>query len=386
MVSTVSGNSNNIFQRGQSMHMRAAVLDEEAALDKSFLARIVGGSTADPTLYPFYAYFEIVKTDGGTQGTFICGGSLVAPDIVLSAGHCFYGDIQNVVVIVNNTNFNEFTGYEYDRTVLSFKVHPNYIHETYTNDLAIVVLDSPVTEVTPVSLNTELTTPTDGADVQVIGMGFTREVGPNDDTTPFPDVLQMTELQVVPTETCSNEYANAGENAVDGEVNICAYATGKDSCQGDSGGPLLQLVGDTFIQIGVVSYGKGCAKEVSCRYRILKSFYFLVQYPKSNSWLKGFPGVYARVSAYMDFIQSEICGSSQSSPAFCNPNVAPTNAPQQNATDAPVLAPTTETPAPLEMPTVAPSQVPNETPSLIPGAVPTDSTKSPVISPMVVTQ
>jgi secreted trypsin-like serine protease len=138
----------------------------------------VGVRTADSTLYPFYAYFEILKTESGQQGNYICGGSLIAPDIVLSAGHCFYGDVQNVAVIVNNTNFSEFTGYEYARQVVSFKVHPDYIHETYTNDICIVVLSSPVAEVTPVALNTERSTPPDGADVQVIGMGFTKESRP----------------------------------------------------------------------------------------------------------------------------------------------------------------------------------------------------------------
>jgi secreted trypsin-like serine protease len=145
-------------------------------------------------------------------------------------------------------------------------VHPDYIHETYTNDICIVVLSSPVTEVTPVALNTDRSTPSDGADVQVIGMGFTKEVGPDDDSKPFPDFLLMTELQIVPTDTCSNEYTNAGEQAINGELDICAYATGKDSCQGDSGGPLLQTIDDSFVQVGIVSYGKGCAKEVSCRY------------------------------------------------------------------------------------------------------------------------
>lgn len=268
MVATVSGHATNIFQRGHNT--RTVDLDGQPEADMSSLARIVGGSTADPTLYPFFAYFEILKTEFGEQGNFICGGSLIAPDIVLSAAHCFHGDVQNVAVIVNNTNFKEFTGYEYDRQVVSFKAHPDYIHETYTNDICIVVLSSPVTEVTPVTLNTERSTPQEGANVQVIGMGFTKEVGPDDDSKPFPDLLLMTELQIVPTDTCSNQYTNAGEQAINDELAMCAYATGKDSCQGDSGGPLLQTVGDSFLQVGLVSYGKGCAKEVSYRYRVQK--------------------------------------------------------------------------------------------------------------------
>jgi secreted trypsin-like serine protease len=50
-----------------------------------------------------------------------------------------------------------------------------------------------------------------------------------------------------------------------------------DACQGDSGGQLVTKFDGCFYQIGIVSFGQGCAQP-------------------------GFPGIYARVSKYLDWI------------------------------------------------------------------------------------
>lgn len=65
---------------------------------------------------------------------------------------------------------------------------------------------------------------------------------------------------------------------------MCGYKAGTDSCQGDSGGPLVVKEDGRWTVVGVVSYGLGCART-------------------------GYAGVYARVTNYLDWINTNIAVS-----------------------------------------------------------------------------
>lgn len=221
--------------------------------------RIVGGDDADPMRYPFFALLG-VETAGNNS---ICGGSLIHSNIILTAAHCLVDNngtnATSVQVFVNATTFANSSGFDYERQGDSWQIHPDYDPATDANDVAFIFLDSPVTEVAPVDFNLDANVPADGVDVETMGFGDLVE----DDTGDPPDNLQAVVLQTINSGICLVQLgANGG--VLDPTIQVCAAADGQDSCQGDSGGPLvLQQEDDTFLQVGIVSFGIGCARPVS---------------------------------------------------------------------------------------------------------------------------
>jgi hypothetical protein len=98
-------------------------------------------------------------------------------------------------------------------------------------------------------------------------------------------------VKVITNEVCGQ--SSDGRDDYYGQITdnmLCARVKGggKDACQGDSGGPLVGTNDDgDLVQVGVVSWGIGCAEAA-------------------------FPGVYSRVSRVWDWIEEEVCANSAS--------------------------------------------------------------------------
>lgn len=201
--------------------------------------RIVGGTDAPEDRYPTIAILS------DKYGNFVCAGSLILPNVVLSAAHC-----SNYVEIAQLGVYNRLLASFTPATVETFtitekKVHPRYITTESDCDFVLLKLSGNSKSITPITLNDNPNTPAAGSTVTAIGWGATSEGG----STSYK--LREVNLSVVGQNQCQLIY---GPTVTDNM--ICAGGEGKDACQGDSGGPLY-ITGNTAAQdllTGVVSW------------------------------------------------------------------------------------------------------------------------------------
>ncbi|MDX2933269.1 S1 family peptidase [Streptomyces ipomoeae] len=215
-------------------------------------AQIIGGSAQANGAYPFMAAL-LSKGKASPFDRQFCGGSLYSADIVMTAAHCVMGakpkEIETVVgrTVLSNKKQGQL------RNVADIVIHPRYLKKQEAYDVAFLILKKPVNGIAPVRIPTvgtdALIRP--GAKATVIGWGNT-----NTDVPSFPDRLRAVDVPIVSHVECKATYPQ-----YDKKVNVCAGVEGKDSCQGDSGGPLFRKLEGRVYQIGIVSYGEGCAEQ-----------------------------------------------------------------------------------------------------------------------------
>lgn len=241
-------------------------------------ARIVNGTPVVEA--PWMAFIQF---DG-----FACGGSLIHPEWVLTAGHCvsslsgvLYGP-QAFTVTIGRENLDN--GADGDvRSVDTVVRHPDYDNSSLDNDMALLQLSSPVdTDVLRFVNATHTTFETPGTPATVMGYGFTQ--GGNRPGGGQPsDVLLSTDVDVRDDGACGGDPDTfcAGDLAGDPDGDPA-----NDSCNGDSGGPLVTDDPDLgLVQIGLVSYG-----PADCGY--------------TQGGLDA--GGYSRLTTFEDFIHDEV--------------------------------------------------------------------------------
>lgn len=232
------------------------------------------------------------------------------------------------------------------RNIVERRQHSDYDPSTYANDILIMKLDEPVS-LPPVPWNNNASLPESTSQLTVIGLGSrdpkissesaeTETESKNTKSSSYDDKLQEVDIDYIPPDVCNSESVYRGY--IMDDIMMCAgnLKGGEDACTGDSGGPLLQKMNDeSFLQVGIVSFGAGCAQVNR-------------------------PGVYTRLSAFHDWIHEQICELSSNPPVSCSRTISfPSSSPTIPAnkifnTNFPTIS-TTNTPS--DIPSSAPTNL-----------------------------
>lgn len=257
-----------------------------AAARDSGPERIVGGN---PTTIEEWPWQTAIVSEGAGSGfdRQFCGGSLVAPNVVLSAAHCFYdvldptpdGDFDDpslYSVVTGRTTLSSTQGQEIEVSDIFVAVNDGgtpiyepagdptpsgpdlYNPSTSEWDAVFVELASNSAS-TPIMIAgpTETALWEPGRTAWITGWGNRAAGGVGSD---FPDDLHEVQIHMISDAFCGSP-TSYGTQFIP-ETMVCAGEElgGRDTCQGDSGGPLVvPLAGGGFRLVGDTSWGIGCA-------------------------------------------------------------------------------------------------------------------------------
>ncbi|XP_017081795.1 serine protease 7 [Drosophila eugracilis] len=258
----------------------------------SFSNKVYNGNDTAIDEFTWMALLEYVDRRGRRELS--CGGSLINSRYVLTAAHCVIGDVEKAVGRLTTVRLGEYdTSKDIDCVdgicnlpVIEMGIEQATVHPQYdpndrnrVHDIALLRLDRPVTlneYIQPVCLPLVSTRMAINIGELLVVSGWGRTTTARKST-----IKQRLDLPVNDHDSCARKFAMRNIQLISSQLCVGGEFY-RDSCDGDSGGPLMRRAYDqAWYQEGVVSFGNRCG-------------------------LEGWPGVYTRVSDYIDWILETI--------------------------------------------------------------------------------
>ncbi|XP_076712849.2 serine protease 42-like [Callospermophilus lateralis] len=256
-------------------HLLAFSSGEHAPVCGRPFLKITGGFNAEEGKWPWQVSVRIKEEH-------VCGGSLITPQWVLTAAHCIISPLQYSVKMGDRRLSTQKTSLVIP--IRNIIVHPKFrTAATVINDIALLRLLYPVnftSTIHPICVPSELFHVQTGTKCWVTGWGKTKQEADMNST----EILQEVDQQIILYQECNKKIQTALSSKRDLVLKgmICGDTKkGKDSCQGDSGGPMSCEFNETWIQVGIVSWGVACGHS-------------------------DFPGVYTYLSFYSKWVVATV--------------------------------------------------------------------------------
>lgn len=244
-------------------------------------ARIINGKEATQENWPFMAAL-VSRNVNAYDGQF-CGASFIGERYVLTAAHCVdENSSEDLDVVIGVSNLSASQAEQHRYAVDNIYVHQYYNSVATGSDIAIIELvEKPAESVVNLVDGYARGNLNDGQMLTVMGWGD-QDVS---DVYSSKSELYQVNVPLVNQYTC-NSVPYSGYSFIGNDAFCAGYSDGGyDSCQGDSGGPIVVSTNGTYEQLGIVSWGEGCAQ--------------------ANAY-----GVYTNISYFDDWIDEQKVGFS----------------------------------------------------------------------------
>jgi secreted trypsin-like serine protease len=240
-----------------------AAVAQAPAAGPSATASVIGGRTASIAEFPWLA-FIVARTD---EGPFSCTGAVVAPRVVLTAGHCI--EKPEELAAFPPSDYRVITGVADLRTATSANAsrvtralfYPTFETAKVQTDAGLLILPAPVAAPPlPLASAADAEVLKAGTPISIAGWGLTAPRAMDG-----PALLQAGELALESQSACRRG-TRPYEPFYSPKAQLCALNPGRTAsgCFGDSGGPAIARKADgTPVEVGIiVSGGPNCSRRL----------------------------------------------------------------------------------------------------------------------------